>query len=86
MAFTELAQSFSLERFCRNLPRLVPEVCPEHLAPGGAGVRAQAMTPQGDLVQDLHIVSRDNALHILNVPSPSATASLAIGGHIAGRI
>jgi L-2-hydroxyglutarate oxidase len=44
------------------------------------------MTPQGDLVQDLHIVSRDNALHILNVPSPSATASLAIGGHIAGRI
>lgn len=86
MAFTELAQSFSRERFCQNLQRLVPEVRPEHLAPGGAGVRAQAMTPQGDLVQDFHIVARDHALHILNAPSPAATASLAIGGHIAGMI
>jgi L-2-hydroxyglutarate oxidase len=86
MAFTELAQSLSRERFCRNLQRLVPEVRPEHLAPGGAGVRAQAMTPQGDLVQDFHIVARDHALHILNAPSPAATASLAIGGHIAGMI
>lgn len=86
MAFTELAQSFSRERFCQNLQRLVPEVRPEHLAPGGAGVRAQAMTPQGDLVQDFHIVARDHALHILNAPSPAATASLAIGRHIAGMI
>jgi len=86
MAFTELAQSFSRERFCHNLQRLVPEVRPEHLAPGGAGVRAQAMTPQGDLVQDFHIVSRARALHILNAPSPAATASLAIGGHIAGMV
>ena len=86
MAFTELAQSFSRERFCRSLQRLVPEVRPEDLAPGGAGVRAQAMTPQGDLVQDFHIVARDHALHILNAPSPAATASLAIGGHIAAMI
>ncbi len=86
MAFTELAQSLSRERFCRALQRLVPEVRPEHLAPGGAGVRAQAMTPQGELVQDFHILARDNALHILNAPSPAATASLAIGGHIAGMI
>ncbi len=86
MAFTELAQSFSRERFCRALQRLVPEVRPEHLAPGGAGVRAQAMTPQGELVQDFHILTRDHALHILNAPSPAATASLAIGGHIAGMI
>lgn len=86
MAFTELAQSFSPERFCQALQRLVPEVQPEHLAPGGAGVRAQAMTPQGDLVQDFHIVTRDHALHILNAPSPAATASLAIGGHIAALL
>ena len=86
MAFTELAQSFSRERFCRALQRLVPDVRTEHLAPGGAGVRAQAMTPQGDLVQDFHIVARDHALHILNAPSPAATASLAIGGHIAAMI
>ena len=86
MAFTELAQSFSRARFCRALQRLVPEVRPEHLAPGGAGVRAQAMTPQGDLVQDFHILARDHALHILNAPSPAATASLAIGGHIAAML
>lgn len=86
MAFTELIQSLSRERFCRNLQRLVPEVRPEHLAPGGAGVRAQAMTPQGELVQDFHILARDHALHILNAPSPAATASLAIGGHIAAMI
>jgi L-2-hydroxyglutarate oxidase len=86
MAVTELAQSLSRDRFCRSLQRLVPEVRPEHLAPGGAGVRAQAMTPQGDLVQDFHIVARDHALHILNAPSPAATASLAIGGHIAAMV
>ena len=86
MAFTELAQSFSRARFCRALQRLVPEVRPEHLAPGGSGVRAQAMTPQGELVQDFHIVARERALHILNAPSPAATASLAIGGHIAALI
>jgi L-2-hydroxyglutarate oxidase len=86
MAFAELAQSFSPERFCRALQRLVPDVQPTHLAPGGAGVRAQAMTPKGDLVQDFHIVARDHALHILNAPSPAATASLAIGGHIAAML
>jgi L-2-hydroxyglutarate oxidase len=69
MAFTELAQSFSSVRFYRNLQRLVPEVRPEHLAPCGAGVRAQAMTPQGELVQDFHILARDHALHILNAPA-----------------
>ncbi len=44
------------------------------------------MTPQGDLLQDFHIVTRDHALHILNAPSPAATASLAIGGHIAALL
>ncbi len=86
MALTELVRSFSRERFCRSLQRLVPEVRPEHLAPGGAGVRAQAMTPQGDLMQDFHLLARDRALHLLNAPSPAATASLAIGGHVAAMI
>jgi L-2-hydroxyglutarate oxidase len=86
MAFTELAQSLNPDRFCQALQRLIPEIQTQHLAPGGAGVRAQAMTPQGDLVQDFHIVARDHALHILNAPSPAATASLAIGGHIASMI
>jgi L-2-hydroxyglutarate oxidase len=86
MAFGELAQSLSRERFCRALQRLVPEVRPDDLAPGGAGVRAQAMTPQGDLVQDFHVVQREHALHVLNAPSPAATASLAIGEYIAAMV
>ena len=86
MVKTELAQSFSKQRFCRSLQRLVPEVRPEDLETGGAGVRAQALSPTGDLVQDFHLVGRDHALHVLNAPSPAATASLAIGEHIAGTL
>jgi len=86
MVTAELAQSFSKARFCRALQKLVPEVRPDDLEPGGAGVRAQAMTAAGDLVQDFHLVSRENALHVLNAPSPAATASLAIGAHIAGLL
>lgn len=86
MAFTELFQSLSRDRFCRALQRLVPDVRPVDLAAGGAGVRAQAMTPQGELVQDFHILVRDRALHVLNAPSPAATASLAIGAHIAEMV
>lgn len=83
MVRTELAQSFSRTRFCRALQKLVPELRPEDLVPGGAGVRAQAMTPAGELVQDFHLLRRDHALHVLNAPSPAATASLAIGEEIA---
>jgi len=86
MVKTELVQSLSKKRFCRNLQRLVPDVRPEDLAPGGSGVRAQAMTPVGELLQDFHIVQRDRALHVINAPSPGATACLAIGDHIARLI
>ncbi|MCP5515753.1 MAG: L-2-hydroxyglutarate oxidase [Verrucomicrobiales bacterium] len=86
MVRTELAQSLSKSRFCRALQRLVPDIRPADLDAGGAGVRAQAMAPEGTLVQDFHILARDQALHVLNAPSPAATASLAIGEHIAGLI
>lgn len=86
MSWQELRRSFSKELFCRSLQRLVPEIRSEDLETGGAGVRAQAMTPGGDLVHDFSFVSRKNALHVLNAPSPAATASLAIGAEIAGRI
>lgn len=86
MVRTELAQSFSRARFCRALQKLVPDVRPEDLAPGGAGVRAQAMTPTGELVQDFHLLRRDQALHVLNAPSPAATASLAIGEEIVSAL
>lgn len=86
MAVAELARSFSRERFCHSLQRLVPEVRPHHLVRGTAGVRAQAMNAAGELLQDFCLVHRDHALHVLNAPSPAATASLAIAGHIVDEI
>lgn len=82
MAWYELRRSFSRELFCRSLQRLVPEIRPDDLAPGGSGVRAQAIAPEGDALQDFRFITRKNALHVLNAPSPGATASLAIGAEI----
>jgi len=65
---------------------LAPEIQPEDLETGGAGVRAQAITPQGDLVQDFHFAVQPNAIHVLNAPSPAATASLAIGEEIVEQL
>ena len=86
VCFDELRRSFSKELFCRSLNALVPEVRPEDLAPGGAGVRAQAMAPGGEILQDFRFVKSDRALHVLNAPSPGATASLAIGQEIANEL
>jgi L-2-hydroxyglutarate oxidase LhgO len=85
MCFDEIRRSLSKELFCASLQRLVPEIQPEDLSHGGAGVRAQAMSASGDLVQDFHIDEHPGALHVINAPSPGATASLAIGGEIARR-
>jgi L-2-hydroxyglutarate oxidase len=82
MAWFELRRSFSRELFCRSLQRLVPEIGPDDLATGGSGVRAQAIAPEGELVQDFRFIARPNALHVINAPSPAATASLAIGEEI----
>jgi L-2-hydroxyglutarate oxidase len=79
----EIYRSLSKRAFVRALQHLVPEVREEDLAPGGAGVRAQAVTPDGALVDDFKIMETANAIHVLNAPSPAATASLAIGQHIA---
>ena len=86
MSWEELKRSLSRRLFCQSLQRLVPEIREEDLEPGGAGVRAQAMSPAGELIQDFHLVRRQNALHVLNAPSPAATASLAIGETIAGMV
>lgn len=86
MSWEELKRSLSRRLFCQSLQRLVPEIREEDLEPGGAGVRAQAMSPAGELIQDFHLVRRPNALHVLNAPSPAATASLAIGETIAGMV
>ncbi|HEX3728508.1 MAG TPA: L-2-hydroxyglutarate oxidase [Opitutaceae bacterium] len=86
MCRDEVFRSFSKRLFCASLQKLVPELTEADLAPGGSGVRAQALTPQGDLVHDFELIERPNALHVLNAPSPAATASLAIGGEIARRV
>lgn len=86
MSWAELRRSFSKRLFCQSLQKLVPEIQEADLAPGGAGVRAQAMSPDGALVQDFHLLCRPRALHVLNAPSPAATASLAIGDEIANLV
>jgi L-2-hydroxyglutarate oxidase len=75
----EAHRSFSKAAFVRALQRLVPAVRDEDLVPGGSGVRAQALKRDGTLVDDFQFVQSGNALHVLNVPSPAATASLLIG-------
>jgi L-2-hydroxyglutarate oxidase len=85
-AWFELRRSFSRDLFCRSLQRLVPEIQPGDLGTGGSGVRAQAISPAGELVQEFCLITRPNALHVLNAPSPAATASLAIGAEIVSMI
>jgi L-2-hydroxyglutarate oxidase LhgO len=75
----EFHRSFSKTAFVRALQRLVPEVHNEDLVPGMSGVRAQALTREGTFVDDFRFVPSDRMLHVLNVPSPAATASLVIG-------
>jgi L-2-hydroxyglutarate oxidase len=79
----EVRRSLSKPVFVRDLQRLVPEIREEDLHRAGAGVRAQALDRAGALVDDFRIVTSERAVHILNAPSPAATASLAIGRKIA---
>ena len=82
----ELSLSLSKRRFCWALMRLIPSLKVSDLEPGHRGVRAQAMTATGELVYDFTLIERARALHLLNAPSPAATASLAIGAEIARRL
>jgi L-2-hydroxyglutarate oxidase len=84
MTMYEVARSLRKSLFARSLQRMIPDVRESDLTPGGSGVRAQAMRPDGTTVEDFLYVKRANALHLLNAPSPGATASLAIGDEIAG--
>ncbi len=78
----EIRRSWSKRKFVRSCQRLVPEVRMEDMTAGGSGVRAQAVAPDGALVDDFQFVARERFLHVLNVPSPAATASLPIGREI----
>jgi len=81
-SIAEIHRSLSKRDFVRSCQKLVPEVRYEDMQPGGSGVRAQALAPDGSLVDDFRFVPRDRFLHVLNVPSPAATASLPIGREI----
>jgi L-2-hydroxyglutarate oxidase len=78
-------RSLSRRAFARACAALVPEVTAADLTPGGVGVRAQALARDGALVDDFAIAEAERMVHVLNAPSPAATASLAIGEEIAGR-
>ncbi|MEY4394710.1 MAG: L-2-hydroxyglutarate oxidase LhgO [Planctomycetota bacterium] len=75
----EFYRSLSKKAFLKALQRLMPELQMKDIYPAGAGVRAQAMAYDGKLVDDFHIVQKERMVHVLNAPSPAATASLAIG-------
>jgi (S)-2-hydroxyglutarate dehydrogenase len=79
----ELYRSVSRKAFLKSLRKLVPDLQDADLDGRGSGVRAQCLTPGGNLVDDFHIVEAQEAIHVLNAPSPAATASLAIGRHVA---
>lgn len=84
MGLGEMYRSWNKNAFVRALQRLIPEIEREHLEVGGAGVRAQALEANGFLVDDFRIKSTDRIIHVLNTPSPAATASISIGQSIAG--
>lgn len=82
----EMGRSLSRRRFAAAARRLLPELADGDLRRAGAGVRAQAITADGSLVDDFLIVERGRLVHVLNAPSPAATASLPIGAEIADRV
>jgi L-2-hydroxyglutarate oxidase len=82
----EIYRSVSKKAFVKSLQRLIPEVTDLDLVPTNSGVRAQALLPNGKLVDDFLIVNGRNSIHVCNAPSPAATASLEIGKAIVNQI
>lgn len=82
MGLDEYYRSFSKKAFVRNLQQLIPSIRAEELEEAPSGVRAMALTPEGDIVDDFNFVTSRNEIHVLNAPSPAATAGLAIGDEI----
>ena len=81
----EMYRSWNKGAFVKALQTLVPEIQKDDLAPGGAGIRAQAMDSHGNLLADFRILEAPTAIHVLNAPSPAATASIPIGRTIADK-
>ncbi|HET9141688.1 L-2-hydroxyglutarate oxidase [Actinophytocola sp.] len=85
-AVDEVLRSLSRRRFAASLARLVPAVRREDIVRAGAGVRAQALLPDGSMVHDFLIETAPNQVHVLNAPSPAATCALEIGRYVADRV
>ncbi len=81
-AMGEFASSLFMSSFISKAKSLIPDINASMLVKGTAGVRAQAMDPQGNLIMDFRVVREQNQVHVLNAPSPGATCSLAIATHI----
>ena len=82
----EMIRSFSKAAFVRSLQELIPEVEANDIEPAGAGVRAQALMPNGKMMDDFVLLQGHRSIHVCNAPSPAATASIPIGEAIAERI
>lgn len=82
----EYSRSFSKKLFTKSLQQLIPEIKEEDLIPAPAGVRAQALSDDGTMVDDFNIIIGKNTIHVCNAPSPAATAAIEIGKEIVGRI
>ncbi len=85
-AWTEIVRSLSPRRTVAALQRLVPAITLEDVVRAGSGVRAQAVSPRGELLDDFHLLDGERSTHVLNAPSPAATASMSIGRTIAERV
>jgi L-2-hydroxyglutarate oxidase len=86
MSLGEYHRSWSKAAFVQALQRLIPELTPDDLEPGGSGVRAQALDSNGNLVDDFRFAYTEGIVHVSNVPSPAATAALAIARHIVDMV
>ena len=82
----EMVRSRSRHLYARAARALIPAVAASDLRPAGAGVRAQALGTDGALIDDFSILRSPGQVHVLNAPSPAATASFAVGRHIAGLL
>lgn len=82
----EFYRSFSKKAFVKALQKLIPQIGEADLAKGGAGVRAQACDKTGGLIDDFYLIEKDNIIHVLNAPSPAATASFSIGDYISEKV
>jgi (S)-2-hydroxyglutarate dehydrogenase len=86
MGLEEQCRAWSKPAFTRALQKMVPELTEDDLVPGGSGVRAQAVDKNGNLLDDFHFVHSRRMIHVCNVPSPAATASLEIGREVADML